>query len=129
MGTPRPSTILIADSEPNFRETVAVYLRLRGYEVRTAADGNDALRVLGDTPVDLVVLDLAVPKLSGKALVYAIRADPRLRAVPVIVATACDRPDLEASVRPEVQAWLVKPGVSLAQFLEHVKRHLPEPRG
>ena len=56
-----------------------------------------------------------------------MRADARLRNVPVIVATATQSRTLEQELRPLVQAWLVKSTVSLSKFLDAVRRLLPPP--
>ena len=60
-------TILIADDEPTFRNAVTAFLRGKGYEVRAADDGQDALRLLHqDPPVDLAIIDVAMPNVSGR---------------------------------------------------------------
>lgn len=118
------ATILVAEDSPSFRNAVASFLRGRDYEVITAEDGEQALRLLRERDVSLVILDMVMPKLCGRDLVAAIRSDPDLSHIPVVVATASPRPDLEREVRPAVQAWLVKPDVSLAEILECVGQHL-----
>ncbi|HSV56715.1 MAG TPA: response regulator, partial [Magnetospirillaceae bacterium] len=57
--------VLIADDERNIREGMAEALRLDGYDVALAADGEEALRAVEAGRVDLVVTDLRMPKLSG----------------------------------------------------------------
>ena len=77
--------ILVVDDEPNIREVVGLYLRRDGHEVVSAADGEEALSVFGESEPDLVVLDLMLPKLSGLEVCRRIRAD---RRVPLIMLTA-----------------------------------------
>jgi DNA-binding NtrC family response regulator len=78
--------ILIVDDEAEIRESLQTLLELEGYEVETAANGEEGLSKLGDQPFDLVLLDLALPGRSGIELLPEIRAlDPQL---PVIIITA-----------------------------------------
>jgi DNA-binding response OmpR family regulator len=77
--------ILVVDDEPNIREVVGLYLRRDGHEVVSAADGEEALSVFGESEPDLVVLDLMLPKLSGLEVCRRMRAD---RRVPLIMLTA-----------------------------------------
>src|SRR5712692_9004482 len=83
---PAQGCILIIDDEIEIRESLQTLLELEGYEVETAANGEDGLSKLGDRPFDLVLLDLALPGRSGIDLLPEIRAlDAQL---PVIIITA-----------------------------------------
>ncbi len=77
--------ILVVDDEPNIREVVGLYLRRDDHEVVSAADGEEALSVFGESEPDLVVLDLMLPKLSGLEVCRRMRAQ---RRVPLIMLTA-----------------------------------------
>jgi DNA-binding NtrC family response regulator len=79
-------TVLIVDDEKNIRATLARGLRLSGYRTEEAENGVEALRILGDGGIDLVVLDVQMPEMDGLELLGAMR-DRRLR-VPTIVLTA-----------------------------------------
>jgi two-component system, NtrC family, response regulator AtoC len=78
--------VLIVDDELNIRRVLAAMLAREGYEVTTAADGEQALAVLQKTPVHVVVTDLVMPRLDGLALLQRVSAD--YPDVPVIVITA-----------------------------------------
>jgi DNA-binding NtrC family response regulator len=83
---PAQGCILIVDDEAEIRESLQTLLELEGYEVETAANGEEGLSKLGEQPFDLVLLDLALPGRSGIELLPEIRAlDPQL---PVIIITA-----------------------------------------
>ena len=72
--------ILVAEDEPALRELAAEVLGGLGYEVRTAADGVEALELLRAGPADLVLLDLVMPRMGGAACAEALRAvDPQVR--------------------------------------------------
>jgi DNA-binding NtrC family response regulator len=79
-------TVLIVDDEKNIRATLARGLRLSGYRTEEAGNGVEALRVLDDGGIDLVVLDVQMPEMDGLELLGAMR-DRGLR-VPTIVLTA-----------------------------------------
>ncbi len=78
--------VLIVDDEMNIRRVLAAMLKRDGYEVTTAADGEQALAVLQKTPVHVVVTDLVMPKVGGMELLKRVSAD--YPDVPVILITA-----------------------------------------
>jgi two-component system, NtrC family, response regulator AtoC len=78
--------VLIVDDELNIRRVLAAMLKREGYEVTTAADGEQALAVLAKTPVEVVVTDLVMPRLGGMELLQRIGA--QYPDVPVILITA-----------------------------------------
>ncbi|MFV2100342.1 SpoIIE family protein phosphatase [Micromonospora sp. LOL_024] len=79
--------ILVVDDNHDLREHVAGLLAPR-WEVQTATDGVDALRLATDTAFDLVLTDVMMPRLDGFGLVAALRADPRTRYVPIVLLSA-----------------------------------------
>jgi DNA-binding NtrC family response regulator len=85
--SPTPAgLVLIIDDEAEIRESLQTVLELEGYEVETAATGNDGLASAGDRPFDLVLLDLALPDKNGLTVLAELHErDPQL---PVIVITA-----------------------------------------
>ncbi|GAA4474790.1 response regulator transcription factor [Phytohabitans houttuyneae] len=84
-------TVLVVEDDREIRELLRRYLERDGYIVRTTSSGAQALRLLGDGGVDLVVLDLGLPDVGGfEVLAAARRDDPagRHSGVPVVVLTA-----------------------------------------
>ncbi|HYN87912.1 MAG TPA: response regulator transcription factor [Ardenticatenaceae bacterium] len=77
--------ILVVDDEPSIREVVALYLNRAGYRVSTAADGVEAVTLAAGQPVDLVILDLMLPKIEGLEVFRRLRA---VGNVPIIMLTA-----------------------------------------
>jgi CheY-like chemotaxis protein len=100
-----PSTVLIVDDDDETRELFSDVL---GSEFSTleAADGAAALELLRRRPVDLVVTDVHMPAMNGAELLHAIRADPALERLPVIVQTG-DPNALGAPVWRDLNAALV----------------------
>jgi CheY-like chemotaxis protein len=80
--------ILIVDDEEDVRASLADLFADEGYLVETAADGDEALRLLTADPPAIVILDLVLPGLDGRTLYDRIRADPKLAGVEIIVSTS-----------------------------------------
>ncbi|GIJ77065.1 GAF domain-containing protein [Micromonospora phaseoli] len=101
--------ILVVDDNPDLREHVARLLAPR-WEVHTATDGVDALRLATDTAFDLVLTDVMMPRLDGFGLVAALRADPRTRYVPIVLLSARAGPAEEvAGLSVGADDYLTKP--------------------
>lgn len=84
------SRILVVDDDAGSRELIREALRHEGHDVRTAPDGAAALSHLRSEPVDLVLLDRTMPGMDGLAVLSAIRDDPELALLPVVLVTALD---------------------------------------
>jgi DNA-binding response OmpR family regulator len=80
--------ILIAEDDRDIAELVAHYFQRAGWEVHAAAAGDEALAYARANPVDLVILDVMLPGLSGLEVCRALRADRATAAVPIIMLTA-----------------------------------------
>jgi CheY-like chemotaxis protein len=77
--------ILVVEDHAIVREPLARLLRLEGYQTLCASNGNEAIAALEAGRVDLLLLDLMMPKKDGIAVLEIIRADARWRELPVIV--------------------------------------------
>lgn len=69
----KPLTVLLVDDEALVRQSLDAGLRLNGYDVLHACDGDEALDVLSSAPVDVVVTDLAMPRREGLETIIEIR--------------------------------------------------------
>ncbi len=85
--TPAPR-VLVADDDPDILALVAYRLERSGYEVLTASDGADALRLTIAHRPDLVVLDVMMPRIDGYGVTRAIRSHPPTERTPVVLLTA-----------------------------------------
>ncbi len=85
---PAKKTILIVDDEFGILEVLESILSDAGFSVISAVNGQEALTRLQETVPDLVVVDFMMPLLDGAGVIKAMRADKRLRAVPVLLASA-----------------------------------------
>src|SRR5436309_12820176 len=101
------STILLVDDEEAVRKVLTFPLERDGYNVVQASDGEEALARFGDQPVDLVVLDIMLPKLDGLEVCKQLRSRS---SVPIIMLTARDD-ELDKVVGLELGAddYITKP--------------------
>jgi two-component system chemotaxis response regulator CheY len=116
--------ILVVDDDPTSRRLMSHILKREGYDVSTAADGQEALDLLADDPPDLIVTDQIMPGMDGVELLRAVRQLPVYGDIPVIVVTANsdvrDQPEAEAA---GATAFLTKP-VGSVELLATVQRAL-----
>lgn len=85
---PAKKTILIVDDEFGILEVLESILSDAGFKVISAINGQEALICLQKTVPDLVIVDFMMPLLDGAGVIKAMRADDKLRAVPVLLASA-----------------------------------------
>jgi diguanylate cyclase (GGDEF)-like protein len=85
------SNILVVDDNPDKLSLLEVALRLAGYDVRTAVDGEEALSAIESYPPDLVITDVMMPKMNGYELAERIRGNPQTKFIPLIMQTAAGR--------------------------------------
>jgi signal transduction histidine kinase/CheY-like chemotaxis protein len=81
-------SVLVVDDEESVRALVLETLAGTGYELREAADGEEALDRIAARPPDAIVLDLMMPKLDGFAVLERLQGDPATRQIPVVILTA-----------------------------------------
>ena len=84
----RRPRVLIADDDPGIRRMLAVSLGKDGYQTADACDGGEALEAMRTGQLDLVLLDLSMPRVTGWEVLAERAAAPELRKIPVIVITA-----------------------------------------
>jgi two-component system sensor histidine kinase/response regulator len=90
----RKKRIVVADDEPYIASLLADFLEGEGYRVRVAYDGEQALAAALEERPDLLVSDVMMPRRSGLQLVQAVRAEPHLREVPIVLTSAGRVPDI-----------------------------------
>jgi two-component system chemotaxis response regulator CheY len=103
-------TILTAEDSSSLRQLMSTTLQEAGYDVIEAADGQEALDLLADEEVGMLITDLNMPRLNGLNLIREIRKDPSNRFLPILMLTS----ETEISRRQEgkkagASAWIQKP--------------------
>jgi DNA-binding response OmpR family regulator len=80
--------ILLIEDEPSNSRLMEVTLRPLGFETLVRADGSSGLEAAHDESIELIVLDIALPKLDGWQVLERLRSDPQTIAIPVLILTA-----------------------------------------
>jgi CheY-like chemotaxis protein len=120
--------ILVVDDDPDFSEITRLILVANGYEVSTACDGEQALRVMRQELPDLVLLDVMMSSvLDGVSLSHAMHADPALKQVPIIMISSIASSSAAGMFPTDeylpIDAWLSKP-VQPQELLKTVAQFL-----
>jgi CheY-like chemotaxis protein len=116
-------TVLVVDDEPLIAMALEAELVDAGYAVATAANGRQGLERLAETPRPALVLtDMMMPVMGGAELILAMRADPALRSIPVIVLSSLPEPTVRA--RAEGAAAILRKPYTAEQVLATIARVL-----
>ena len=102
--------ILIADDEPTIVVSLEFLMKQKGYAVRVATNGEDALRAVGEFAPDLILLDVMMPLLSGYDVCQKVRENPAWSGIRIIMLSAKGR-DVEVNKGMAVgaDAYVTKP--------------------
>lgn len=102
--------ILVAEDREASRELIRTLLEASGYEVLEAADGAEALEKAAEEHVDLLLIDLQMPKVDGFGVVAALRRQLRFADVPIVALTAnAMRGDRERALAAGFSGYIAKP--------------------
>jgi two-component system KDP operon response regulator KdpE len=119
--------ILVVDDEPQIRRALRTSLEAHGYEVRTAANGTEAIEAAADASPDLMLLDLGLPDIDGRSVIERIRG---FSEVPVIVVSVRDlQADKVAALDAGADDYVTKPFAMeelLARLRATLRRSHPE---
>jgi len=123
--------VLVVDDEPQILRALRINLRVRGYEVDTAATGGQALETAGHHPPDLVILDLGLPDLDGVEVIGGLRG---WTSAPIIVLSGrADSTDKVKALDAGADDYVTKPfepsilAARLRAVLRRVARHDASP--
>ena len=125
------STILLVDDNPQNLELLAAYLDSLACSVITAANGVEAIDEVKSQRVDMVLLDIMMPRMSGFEVCRKLKSDPETRDIPIIMVTALtELGDIERGVECGTDDFISKP-VNRLELLTRVKsllrvRHLKD---
>jgi twitching motility two-component system response regulator PilH len=117
--------ILVVDDSKTELFHLSDILGKRGYRVRTAENGDEALRRLGEEKPDLILMDVVMPGQNGFQLTRAITRDPRFASVPVIMCTSKNQEtDKVWGMRQGARDYIVKP-VNAEELVAKIKAFDP----
>ncbi|HXF84617.1 MAG TPA: response regulator [Anaerolineales bacterium] len=117
-------TVMIIEDEEDAAELFAEMMRVSGFRVNKTSASAPALSMMKADKPDVVLLDIMMPEVSGLDILRAMRRDPELAAIPVIVISAKSMPtDIKNSMEAGASTYLTKP-VGYQDLKEAVERAL-----
>ncbi|HMA38128.1 MAG TPA: ATP-binding protein, partial [Chloroflexia bacterium] len=119
-----PGTVLVIDDDPTTRDLLTRYLAQAGIPVVSAEDGAVGLLLARSLRPAVIILDVLLPHLDGWAVLGALKADPDLAAIPVVLTTILDQP--ERGLALGAAEYLTKP-IDRTRLLAVVARYEPPP--
>jgi CheY-like chemotaxis protein len=121
--------LVIADDEASIRRLIGILLR--SYDLSEAQDGMEALEMIRESQPDLVLLDDMMPKMTGLEVIEAVRGNPEIASIPIILVSAKGQQDeIERGLQRGATRYLVKPfesqvlRASVAEVLQQYPRQL-----
>ncbi|GAA1645626.1 hypothetical protein GCM10009744_40530 [Kribbella alba] len=117
--TTQKSTVLVVDDQPPNVRLLEAILAPRGYDVRTAASGEEALRLIAEDDIDLVLLDIVMPGLDGYEVCRRIREQVDTAYLPVVMVTASGDEQKVKALEAGADDFLTKP-VNKSELLARV---------
>jgi DNA-binding response OmpR family regulator len=114
--------ILFVEDEPNLQKAISEILVQEGYKVFGAADGEEGLKVAQKEKPDLILLDLILPKKDGFEVLKELKADEKMKSIPVIVLTNLEGVgDVEKALELGARTYLVKANYELEDVIDKIK--------
>jgi two-component system, OmpR family, phosphate regulon response regulator PhoB len=113
--------ILLVEDDRFLRRACAARLRQRGWTVLMAVDGEEALHIIRSERLDLVLLDMLMPKLHGLDVMRALKTEERTQSIPVLVLSNSSREqDVQEIMELGAVGYLVKANLSLQELGDRV---------
>jgi len=107
------SKVLLVEDSKFLRIANERALSRAGFEVSTAADGEEALKVANDKLPDIILLDMMLPKISGPDVLKALKANPATKDIPVVVLTSLSQKNEEKLLNEGAAAYFEKSTLEL----------------
>ena len=113
--------ILFIEDEMRLQEVLGAKLKAEGYEILAAMDGKSGLEIAEKEKPDLILLDLILPKMDGFHVLEAIKANPSISVIPIIVLSNLESgKDIERCLSLGVRSYLAKINYSLEEIAQKV---------
>ena len=102
--------ILIAEDERDIRDLVAFTLRFAGYEVFSAANGEEAVSLAPQVNPDLILMDVRMPRMTGYEACRILKLDPDLKDIPIVFLSAKGQEaEIQQGLEAGAEEYLLKP--------------------
>ncbi|MEA2006979.1 MAG: response regulator [Patescibacteria group bacterium] len=117
----KKKTILVVEDEKGMRESLQEILESSGYAVVPAEDGEEAIELIGKQKIDLVLLDIILPRKDGFEVLKELKGDEKTKEIPVVLATNLSDPkDIQKALDYGATTYLVKSNYSLEDIVAKV---------
>jgi DNA-binding response OmpR family regulator len=122
----KDKVILLAEDDEMLARMYRQEISLMGGSVILACDGDDALGKIAENRIDIMVLDIMMPKMNGYELLRRAKDNPKTKNVPIIVLTNLDtHPEyIEKATGVKVEEYLIKADTSLDELVKKIAYHL-----
>lgn len=118
-------TILIVEDELPFRLIYCDALEISGYSASEAENGEAAMKAIEQSPPDLILLDLVLPKLSGFDVLAILKQSPKTKAIPVIVYSVLDdKVSIDRALALGADDFAIKGETPAAKVVDKVRKLL-----
>jgi len=119
--------ILLVDDEPEILDLYSFSLQQAGFEVVTASNGEESIKIAGERHPSLILMDMKMPGMSGVDAFMKLQADPKTKDIKVVFLSAFSdptNPDIDARAAHELGAVdYLRKGLSLDEFTQKVKQY------
>jgi len=117
--------ILFIEDEAAIQKTLGESLRQKGYEVKSALDGEIGIRLAKSESPDLILLDIILPKRHGLEVLEELRKDEQTKDIPVIILTNLENiGEIEKAIELGATTYLIKANYSLEEVIEKIQKVL-----
>lgn len=117
----KKNTVLLVDDSATNNLLLQVVFDQNGFNVETASSGKDAIKILAKKHIDVVLLDLMMPQMSGFEVLTAIKGNPETAKIPVLIVSAdSERDDADKALAMGAEYFFEKP-LQLNEIVEKVK--------
>jgi len=121
---PPPQLVLVADDDPHVRQLLELVLGDDGYEVISASNGHELIRMAQEHTPGLILVDLMMPQMDGFEAIRQMRNDSRTAHIPMVILTARSRSgDIVTGFETGADDYIAKP-FNISELLARVKGHL-----
>ena len=122
---PESKSILIVEDDPVLLKMYSEKFSFEGFKVLNAKDGEEALRVAMSEIVDIILLDIMLPRMSGTDFLEKFRTSPKGKDVPVVALTnLAEEEEKQKALKLGVKEYLVKAMQTPEQVVEKVKKYI-----
>jgi len=117
--------ILIIEDDQFLRDLIERKLIQTGYQVLSAADGEEGLKTIGEEKPDLVLLDLLLPSMSGWEVLEKIKANPEISKIPILILTNLgEKEDVEKGLKMGANDYIIKAHFTPNEIIKKVEKYL-----